>query len=897
MDAYRLSEKEVLRELDSSPKGLSKDAVSRRLEEHGLNVLKEAPKKPWWRMLLDEFKDVMVLLLLAALVISLLLGEHTDAVFIFVVVVLNAIIGFIQEYKAEESLQALKRMMSPSAKVVRDGVVQNILAKDLVPGDILILEEGDKIPADARLLEVISLAVDESALTGESVPRVKTVERMLKEAGVADQDNMVFMGTIISRGKGRAIVTATGMTTQFGKIASLTQELKQEISPLQRELDLSGKLVAKGTIFVCLFMFLFGMAMGNPWMMMFLFTVSLVVAAVPESLPAIVTITLALGVQKMVKNNAIVRRLSSVETLGSTTVICSDKTGTLTKNEMTVKKVWVNQDLIEVEGAGYRPQGRFLLKGNMYKEAELELLLKGVVLCSDAVLTKEFKIVGDPTEGALVVVAQKYGIEVEALRTSSKKVFELPFDSSRKLMSVVQVLDKKQVVFTKGAPDRVVELCKKAKIHGKVVPFSDKLKQEVLEQNMFMAKSALRVLGVAYKELPSKGLDLKRSDVKKIEGDLVFLGLVGMLDPPREEVKEAVLECKKAGIRVFVITGDHGITAKAIAMELGIADESTRIVTGQELARLKESDLKEILKKKAIFARASPEDKLRIVSCLKELGEIVAVTGDGVNDAPALKKADIGVAMGRGGTDVAKEASDIVLVDDSFASIIAAVREGRIIYSNIKKFIRYIFSSNMGELFTVFLGMLLYPTSLVISAIQILWTNLATDALPALALGLEQGEKDIMERAPRNPHKRLITARHFYRWSGMGMVITVCTLGIFFLHVEELDKAKTLAFSVLIFCELVNAFNCRSNKKSLFSIGILENKYLFMGILISAALQVVVVEWSFFQEVFHTVSLSLLEWVEVVVFSLMVFVYEEVRKYISKKRWEAGLGQKHALPN
>ncbi len=892
MDAYRLSEKEVLRELDSSPKGLSKEAVSRRLEEYGLNVLKEAPRKPWWRMLLEEFKDVMVIMLLAALLISLLLGEHTDAVFIFVVVVLNAIIGFIQEYKAEESLQALKNMIAPSAKVIRDGIVQDILAKDLVPGDILVLEEGDKIPADARLLEVVSLAVDESVLTGESVPGVKEIITIAKEVGVADQDNIVFMGTIIARGKGRAVVTATGMKTEFGKIAGFTQQLGEVSSPLQKELALSGKLVAKGTVWVCPFMFLFGIAVGNSWMMMLLFAVSLVVAAVPESLPAIVTITLALGVQKMVKKNAIIRRLSSVETLGSTTVIGSDKTGTLTKNEMTVKEIWVNREAVEVEGSGYKPQGGFLLKGKAYKEEELGLMLKGAALCSDAVLTKDFKIIGDPTEGALVVAAEKYGIRVEALRASSKKAFEVPFDSSRKLMSVVQSLGKKQFAFTKGAPDRVVELCKKAMVHGKIVPFSDKLKQGILEQNMFMAKRALRVLGVAYKEWPSS-----RKEFKGVESDMVFLGLIGMLDPPREEVKEAVVECKRAGIRIVVITGDHGITAKAIAMELGIADESTRIVAGQELARLRESDLKKILQGKVIFARASPEDKMHIVSCLKEMGEIVAVTGDGVNDAPALKKADIGVSMGRSGTDVAREASDVVLVDDSFASIVAAIKEGRIIYSNIKKFIRYIFSSNLGELFTVFLGMLLYPASLVISAIQILWTNLATDALPALALGLEQGGADIMDRPPRDPKKRLITAKHFYRWSGIGMVIAVCTLGIFFLHVEELDKAKTMAFSVLIFCELVNAFNCRSNKKSLFSIGILENKYLFVGILISVALQVVVVEWSFFQEVFHTVSLSLLEWLEVAVFSLMVFVYEEIRKYWAKKRWEASLGQKLTVPS
>ncbi|HLD05816.1 MAG TPA: calcium-translocating P-type ATPase, SERCA-type [Candidatus Nanoarchaeia archaeon] len=884
MDAYRLSEKEVLRELDSSLFGLSKEAVSRRLEEYGPNVLKEEPRKPWWRMFLEEFKDVMVLMLLGALLVSLLLGEHTDAIFIFVVVILNAIIGYIQEYKAEESLQALKKMMSPEAKVIRNGVMQDILAKDLVPGDILVLEEGDKIPADARLLEVVSLAVDESALTGESVPRVKKLGAFSKKEGIADQDNMVFLGTIIARGKGRAVVTATGMKTEFGKIAGLTQQLSEVSSPLQKELDLTGKVVAKGTVAICLFMFLFGIAVGNSWMMMFLFAVSLVVAAVPESLPAIVTITLALGVQKMVKKNAIVRRLSSVETLGSTTVICSDKTGTLTKNEMTVKEIWVNSRVVDVEGSGYKPQGRFLLGGKAYEDETLELLLKGSALCSDAVLTKEFKIIGDPTEGALVVAAEKYGLSVDSLRKSNK-VFEEPFDSSRKLMSVVHEENKKLRVFTKGAPDRVVELCNKAKINGKLVPFSAKLKEDILGQNMRMAKGALRVLGVAYKELPRK------ASLKSVESDLVFLGLIGMMDPPREEVKTAVAECKQAGIRIFVITGDHGITAKAITMELGIADESTRIVTGQELGCLRESDLKEILCGKAIFARASPEDKMRIVSCLKDLGEIVAVTGDGVNDAPALKRGDIGVSMGKSGTDVAREASDIVLVDDSFASIVAAIREGRVIYSNIKKFIRYIFSSNLGEIFTVFLGMLLYPASLVISAIQILWTNLATDALPALALGLEQGEKEVMERSPRNPKKRLITAKQFYAWSGFGMVMAICTLGIFFLNVEELDKAKTMAFSTLIFCELVNALSCRSNKKSLFSIGIWGNKYLLGGVLISFVLQFVVVEWSFFQEVFHTVSLSVLEWVEVIVFSLMVFVYEEVRKYISFVRWKRGFLQ------
>lgn len=885
MDAYRLSEKEVLQQVGSSMSGLSQLAIHQRQQKHGFNLLQESGGKKWWLMLFQEFTDVMVLMLIAAVIIAFLLGEHTDALFILIVVILNAVIGFIQEFKAEASLQALKKLISPEAKVIRNGKVQVVLAKELVPGDILVLEEGAKIPADSRLLEVTSLATDESALTGESVPRQKKVNAILKsDLAVADQDNMVFMGTVVVRGKGRAVVTSTGMETQFGKIATLTQELKEELSPLQKELNLSSKFIAKATMAICVVVFLVGILVGNDWLMMFLFAVALAVAAVPEGWPAIMTITLALGVQRMVRKNAIIRKLSSVETLGSTTVICSDKTGTLTKNEMTVTQLWVNDRLVQVEGSGYAPRGRFMFNGSAYKDETLRLLLEGASLCNDAILTSDGEMLGDPTEGALVVVAEKYGISVDKFRKGLKKRFEIPFDSSRKLMSVVYEYKGKLLVFVKGAPDRVVDICTRVKTGSRVSSFSSVRKKGVLSQNLSMAKGALRVLAVAYKELP-----LSTKSFKNLESGLVFLGLAGMLDPPRDEVRAAVGECKKAGIRIFVITGDHGITAKAIAMTLDMADESTRIVTGQELGRLHDDALRDILKGKAIFARASPEDKLRIVSALKDMGEIVAVTGDGVNDAPALKRADIGVAMGKSGTDVAKEASDMVLADDSFASIVAAVDEGRCIYANIKKFIQYIFACNIGEVWAVFLGILLFPQALILSAIQLLWMDMVTDVLPALALGVEPAEPDLMNRPPRNPKKRLITMKRFLDWSLAGLVMAISTLFVFFWYLDDLPKAQSMAFCILVLSQMVYAFNCRNKHKSLFSMNLFENIYLVGAVFISVLAQVLVIELPFFQEVFKTVGLSLEEWVVVALFSLAVLGFDEVRKYITGRMYRAAL--------
>lgn len=907
MTYYEKTVAEVFRELKSSEKGLSKHEAEKRLEEYGPNELIEAKRVTPLQMFLRQFKDLMVVILIFAGLISLFFHETKEelieAYFIFGIVIINAIIGFYQEYKASRDLEALKSMLSQKSTVIRSGEVEEIEARELVPGDVVVLEEGDIIPADGRIIEVANLKTMEAALTGESVPENKITGKLKgKHISVADQGNMVFMGTVVARGRGKMLVTETGMHSEFGKIASLTQSIQDQPSPLQLELNEVAKFLFKVVVVVCIVIFGLNYLRGEAPLTSFIFSVAVAVAAVPEGLPAIMTITLARGVRKMVKVNTIIRKLTSVETLGSTTVICSDKTGTLTKNEMTVKQVYVNGKMLRVSGAGYKPEGDIFDGHRKAKIAELNRLIAIAGLCNNAELKQErnaWKIIGDPTEGALTVLAVKAGASRKKLEKDSPRIAELPFDSERKRMSTIHPYGKGHILFTKGAHSAVSTLCTHILENGKRRKFTEKDRKRIKATDEKMAGQALRVLAFAYRELPDN-VDVKAEqlNIDRFEQGLTFVGLAGMIDPPREGVREAVGVCRKAGIRIFIITGDNGTTARAIAKQLDIADDNTPVVEGYELDQLTDRQLHRMLGGNVIFARTLPKHKMRIVTVLKNEGEIVAVTGDGVNDAPALKEANIGVAMGITGTDVSKEASDMVLVDDSFASIVNAIREGRTIYDNIKKFVRYIISCNVGEVVAIIGGILIGMPP--VTARQILWVNIATDMFPALALGVEPAEKDIMERPPKSAKERIINWQDVKVWIQGGLVIGIGVFIVFLYYLlaggfalgmkadaikalPTYTKALTMAFTILVMYQMVNAFNSRSYNKPVSSLGWFTNPALIVAVVFSIVLQIVVVHLPVGQHLLGTVALTLKEWIVVAVVSLTVLVFEEFRKSRLKK--------------
>ncbi|MBR9677419.1 cation-translocating P-type ATPase [Candidatus Woesearchaeota archaeon] len=895
--------KTLLKEYNSTAKGISKADARYRLQKYGPNKLVKTQKISKIKILFTQFKDILVLILVLAAILSFFFGDGTDVAVIMAIVILNALIGFFQEYKAEKSLEALKNMITPTAVVLREGVQQEIKVEQLVPGDIIILNEGSKIPADARLIEVNEFRTQEAALTGESLPQkkfVKTISKLSTQVG--DRDNMVFMGTSVSHGTAKALVVTTGMNTEFGQIASLTQDVKKELSPLQREMLHVGSITAKATAAVTIIVLIAGtlkaLALGMPFMsafsQVFLFAISLAVAAVPEGLPTTVTVALSIGVQKMAKKNAIIRKLSSVETLGATTVICSDKTGTLTKNEMTVKQLYANNKLIEVTGSGYDPAGDFLYKGKSLAPHELDeyhSLITIAALCNDAALStpsakkQGWDILGDPTEGALLVAAQKMKLHPQVLNKTYPRLHEIPFDSTKKVMTTIHQVDNKIMAYTKGAVDVVLKHCHHININGKTRKLTNKLRKQIINHNKEMAEQALRVLAIAYKETDKK--------YTNSQTDMILMGLIAMIDPPREEVKKAVAQCKKAGIKIRIITGDFGITAKAIARQVGIANYDTRIITGEELDHLGDDHLKKILKEEeVIFARVAPKHKLRIVTLFESLGEVVAVTGDGVNDAPALKKADIGIAMGVTGTDVAKESSNMVLADDSFASIVGAVEEGRRIYDNLKKFTLYVFSSNIGELLVVFFGIFMgFPLPLL--AIQILAVDLGTDVLPSLALGVDPAADDVMGRKPRHKSERIMNKEFLKRLLFIGVIITVGTLFLFtktllaggwkFGENLALDsplymRATTIALVSLIIFQLVNSFSSRTTKTSVFKAGLFSNKWLIGAVLMSLGLAIGLVHVPTLSKAFHTVPLTLMEWAWIFGASLSLLFFEEIRK-------------------
>ncbi|CAM3352255.1 calcium-transporting P-type ATPase, PMR1-type [Marinicrinis lubricantis] len=886
---FQMTPQQALQSMDVQPQqGLSSKEVKRRQEQHGLNVLTEADGVSPITLFLNQFKDFMVLVLLGATLISGLLGEYLDAITIIAIIFINAILGFVQEFRAEKSLRALKELSAPMAKVMRDGQVMGVPAAELVPGDIVLLESGDRVPADIRILEESGCYIEESALTGESVPVHKQSEAIEQEdIGLGDQSNMAFMGTLVTRGSFKGIVMATGMKTEMGKIADLIQNTDEMETPLQHRLEQLGKILIVIAIALTIMVVVAGILHGQPTYGMFLAGVSLAVAAIPEGLPAIVTIALALGVQRMIKRKAIVRKLPSVETLGCASVICSDKTGTLTQNKMTVTHLWLGNQLYEVSGEGYKPYGDILSNGkavDIRGDQALRRLLQISVLCNNAELTEvypeqrkkqkqqlesEWKINGDPTEGALIVLAAKAGMTKQSIEGLYQREAEFPFDSERKRMSVVVQHQGGRLAFVKGAPDVVVEQCSYILWEGKVIPFTQTLKQKVLAANEAMARSALRVLGLSYREV--KPSEVCGSEAE-VESQLVFVGLTGMIDPPRKEVKQAIAKCKRAGIRTVMITGDHKTTAEAIAHQLGMLPQKGMVIDGRQLSAMSDEELEKRVEDIYVYARVSPEHKLRIVKALQNKGHVVAMTGDGVNDAPAIKASDIGIAMGFTGTDVSKEASSLILSDDNFATIVSAIEEGRGIYENIRKFIRYLLASNVGEILVMFFAMMAgLPLPLV--PIQILWVNLVTDGLPAMALGVDPSESDLMEQKPRPAKENIFARRLGWKIISRGILIGICTLAAFWLTLREnpgdagqLMKAQTVAFATLVMAQLIHVFDCRSSR-SIFQRNLFENKFLVAAVVSSALLMLPVLYMDALQPIFKTVDLMLRDWALVFVFA------------------------------
>jgi len=887
--------------------GLAAGEVRDRLQQFGYNEMAEKPKIAWWRRFFAQFQDFMVLVLLAATLISGLLGEYADAVTILAIVLINAILGFVQEHRAEQSMDALKRLTAPTARVVRNGTVQHIPARELVPGDILLLEPGDIIAADARLAFASNLEAEEAALTGESLPVRKLADRVYSEdVTLGDRKNMVFAGTMITRGRGKGIVCGTAMHTEVGRIAGMIQSVEDDETPLQKRLDHLGKWLVWGCLLVCLLVVVTGVAKGEPLFLMCMTGISLAVAAIPEGLPAIVTVALALGVQRMIRKNAIVRKLPAVETLGCTTVICSDKTGTLTQNAMTVRKIYTGNHSYEISGVGYEIKGEFFLNKQEFdakKDKCLQQCLLIGALCNNSVLKQNnvgitgiwrrrggagWSVEGDPTEGALVVAGAKAGIWRSNIEKNQVRVGEIPFEAERRRMSVAyRQPDGSVQLYSKGAPDTVLELCRYYFDGDREMPLTPELISRIVGANETMTSSALRVLAVAYRRLaPAEAVNIGED----CERELVFAGLMGMIDPPREEAKQAIAVCRQAGIKTVMITGDHRNTAVAIAQELRLYKEGVSLaVTGQELDGISDRELASMVNNVAVYARVSPAHKLRIVKALKLSGHIVAMTGDGVNDAPAIKEADIGIAMGLTGTDVSREASAMTLVDDNFATIVAAVEEGRGIYDNIRKFIRYLLSCNIGEVLTMFVAALAgFPLPLL--PVQILWVNLVTDGLPAMALGVDPKEPDIMNRPPRNPTESVFSRGLSRKIICRGLQIGISTVLVFiltYLLKHDLALARTMAFSTLVFCQLFHVYDCRSEMLTIFELGLFSNKYLLLATGCSTMMQMAVIYVPFLREIFGTVPLTVTEWLVIFTVAGWTFILGALKHLLWRRRLPA----------
>jgi magnesium-transporting ATPase (P-type) len=918
---WRRDAAEVIAELGADVEhGLSAAEAAVRLERHGPNELEAAERAPWWRGLLSQFADPLIYLLIAAVVVSVAAwlvegaeGVPYEAIVIAAIVALNGVLGFVQEARAEQAVAALQRMSAATAAVRRDGREQRIPTIDVVPGDVLLLGEGDAVAADGRLVEAASLTVAEASLTGESEAVLKSVDRLYEDAALGDRVNMVFDGTAVTRGRGVAVVTATGMATEMGNVARLLGRTEAQDTPLQREVAFIGRVLGIAVIAIAIvvvgtILLTEDVERASDYVDVMLVGVSLAVAAVPEGLPAILSVVLALGVQRMARRHAIVKKLSSVETLGSASVICSDKTGTLTRNEMTIQKVVTGSGETDVTGTGYRPEGELRVEGRPPEvpalEDEVRAVIAGGSLANDAVLGEvdgEWTIQGDPTDAAFLVAKRKIGGLDEALDRRFTRVGEMPFTSERKLMSTLESdveRDGGVAVVTKGAPDVLLARCTEERVAGAVRPLTGRRRDAILQTVDRLADLALRTLAVAYRPLPPHATP--RAD-ESAERDLVYLGMVGIIDPPRTEARDAIAEARAAGIRVLMITGDHPRTAARIARDLGIVEPDGRAITGTQLQELDDDALRDAVGEVSVYARVAPEHKLRIVDALRAERHIVAVTGDGVNDAPALRAADIGVAMGITGTDVTRQAADMILADDNFATIVAAVREGRGIFANIRKFLRFLLSSNIGEVLTMFFGVLLAgvlgldrtgeAVAVPLLATQILWINLLTDSAPALAMGVDPPPDDVMRRPPRRLGDRIIDRDMWIGILWVGAIMAAVTLAALDLRLDGgllggsggIQEARTMAFTTLVLAQLFNAFNARSDRTSAFH-HLFTNRWLWGAISVSVALQVAAVHLPFMNDAFGTAPLSLDDWAICVGLASVVLWADELKKLAARRR-------------
>lgn len=855
---------QIFKELKTSYKGLNENEVKQRLEKYGKNTLKEKKKESIFIKFIKQFNDFMIITLIIAAIISAVVSkmngesDYIDSIIIIAIVIFNAIMGLVQEQKAEKSIEALRKMTAPVAKVIRNGKVQEVKASEVVPGDIVILETGNYVPADCRLIKSYNLKIEESSLTGETVPSEKEADKVLNnDIAVADMKNMAFATTIVVNGHAEAVVVDTGMNTKVGKIAGMIIEDEAPETPIQKKLGEVGKTLAIVCIVICILIFVIGIFKKIPIIEMFMTSVGLAVAAIPEGLPAIVTIMLSIGVTKMAKKNSIIRKLPAVETLGSSTVICSDKTGTLTQNKMTVTTIK------DCDGTSRNKK----------------MILELATMCTDTTEehingTKEAK--GEPTEVAITNAALLNGISKSYLYEQMPRINELPFDSTRKMMTTIHKIGNKYRIITKGAPDVLIRKCTKYYKNGQILPVFE-IEELIKLQNQEMAQRALRVIAVAYKDVDTMP---NLNSAENVENNLVFCGLIGMIDPPREGVKEAVATCRKAGIKTVMITGDHLQTAKAIAKELGILRKNDLAIDGQTLEKMSKDELEKNIKKYSVFARVSPEHKVRIVKAFQVTGGVVAMTGDGVNDAPALKNADIGIAMGKGGTDVAKNAADMVLTDDNFVTIVEAIKQGRNIFDNIKKAIHFLIATNIGEIVTIFLGLILGMKSPLL-AIQLLWVNLVTDSLPAIALGLEKPEKNIMEKMPRNPKKSIFAGGLWSKIIIEGLMIGTLTLVAFSIGNKfwGLEIGRTMAFVAIGLIELVHSLNIKSTE-SIFKCGLFENKFLIGAVILGTLMQIIVVIIPKLAEIFSLKPLNIEQWLITIIISVMPVVLMEIQKAI-----------------
>ena len=874
---FTKSQKDVLKELNVDPKvGLTTEEVNIRLEKYGQNKLKGKPKKTLFQLFVAQLKDVLIYVLIGAAIINIITHwphGFTDALIILSVVLINAVVGVVQESKAEKALEALQQMTTPKSLVRRNGEVIEVSSEELVPGDILVIDAGRFIPADVRLIESANLQIEESALTGESVPSEKNADFITNDEKipVGDKENMAFMSTMATYGRGEGVVVETGMETEIGKIAKILDEDDNTLTPLQIKLDELGKTLGYMAMGICAVIFVIGLFQGRPVLDMFMTAISLAVAAIPEGLVAIVAIVLSMGVTRMSKINAIVRKLPAVETLGAVNIICSDKTGTLTQNKMTVVKTYTYENLKDISSEKNQ-------KANL-DEAEL---IRSFVLCSDASIDSGQDI-GDPTEVALVVLGDKFNLEKNALNAKYKRVGENPFDSDRKLMSTLNEEGSKFRVHTKGAIDNILVRSTKILINGEIVDLTQEMKNKILKVTEEMSDDALRVLGVAFKDVDNK------ISPEEMENNLVVIGIVGMIDPPRTEVKDSIAEAKRAGITPIMITGDHKNTAVAIAKELGIATDISQSLTGAEIDEISDEEFAKNIGNYRVFARVSPEHKVKIVRAFKEKGNIVSMTGDGVNDAPSLKFADIGVAMGITGTDVSKGASDMILTDDNFTTIVHAIEEGRNIYNNIKKTVMFLLSCNLGEVVCVFLATL-FGWALPLVPTQLLWVNLVTDTLPAICLGIDPGDKEVMDKKPRNPKESFFSGGAGIRAIIGGTLIGTLTLAAFYLGmkhagdgVDKVTYGRTMAFIVLTFSQLFYSLSMRNTKKTIIEVGIFGNKFLLLSIMVGILLQIMIISTPFIAIIFKVTQLNFFDWDIVMIFSLIPFVVNEIIKVLTRR--------------